>query len=45
MDFNPEAEDEVIREAVSHKLYKSIVKPPNKVWIDSTQTKALTSPF
>ena len=45
MDFNPEAEDEVIREAVSQKLDRSLVKPSKKVWIDSTQTKAPTSPF
>ena len=45
MGFNPEAEDEVIREAVSHKLDRSLVKTSNKVWIDSTQNKAPTSPF
>ena len=45
MDFNPEAEDEVIREAVSQKLDISLVKPREKVWRDSTQTKAPTSPF
>ena len=45
MYFNPEAEYEVIREAVSHKLDRSLVKPSNKVWRDSTQTKAPTSPL
>ena len=42
MDFNQEAEDEVIREALSHKSDWSLVKPSNK---DSTQTKAPTSSF
>ena len=45
MDFTPEAEDEVIREAVSHKLDRPIVYPSNKVWRDSSKTKATTSPF
>ena len=45
MGFNPEADDEVIRESVSQKLDRSLVKPSNKVWIDSTQTKAPTSPL
>ena len=45
MDFNTEAEYEVISEAVSQKVYISLVKPSNKVWRDSTQTKAPTSPF
>ena len=45
MNFTPEAEDAVIREAVSHKLYIPIVNPSKNVWIDSTQTKAPTSPF
>ena len=45
MDFNPEAEDEVIREAVSHKLDRFLVNPSNKVWRDSTQNKAPTSTF
>ena len=36
MDFTPEAEDEVIREAVSHKLYRPLVNPSKKVWRDST---------
>ena len=45
MDFNLEAENEVIREAVSHKLDRFQVKPSNKVWRDSTQNKAPTSPF
>ena len=45
MDFNPEDEDEFIREAVSHKLDRFLVKPSNKVWRYSTQTKSPTSPF
>ena len=45
MDFNPEAEYEVIRESVSHKLYTSLINPSNKVWRESTQNKDLTSPF
>ena len=45
MDFNTEAEYEVISEAVSQKVYISLVKPSNKVWRDSTQTKAPTSTF
>ena len=45
MDFTPEAEDEVIREAVSHKLDRTIFNPPNKVRRDSTKTKNTTSPF
>ena len=45
MDFNPEAEYEVIRESVSHKLDISLVKPTKKVWRESTKNKDLTSPF
>ena len=45
MGFNSETEDEVIREVVSHKLDRSLVKPSNKVWRDSTKTKAPTPPF
>ena len=45
MDFTPEVEDEVIWDAVSHKLYRRVVNPSNKVWIESTQTKFSTSPF
>ena len=40
--FTPEAEDEVLRDAVSHKLYLPLVNPSNKVWRNSTQTKTLT---
>ena len=43
MDFTQEVEDEVIREAVSQKLYKPLVNPSNKVCEESTQTKTLTS--
>ena len=45
MDFNPETEGEVIRDAVSHKLNRHLVNPPNKFCRDSTQTKAPTSSF
>ena len=45
MDFIPEYEYEVIREEFSHKLYKPIFNPSNKVWRDSTQTKTPTLPF
>ena len=34
MDFTPEAEDEVSIEAVSYKLYRTLVNPPNKDWRD-----------
>ena len=45
MDFTTEVEDEVIRDAVSHKLDILIVNPSNKFWIYSTQTKTTTSPY
>ena len=45
MDFTPGVEDEVIREAVSHKLYRNLINPSNKVWRDSTQTKTPNSPL
>ena len=45
MDFKPEVEDEVIMEAVSHKLDITIVNEKNKFRRDSTQTKTPTSPF
>ena len=45
MDFNPESENEVIRESVSQKLDRYIVKPSKNIWRDSTQTKDPTSPF
>ena len=45
MGFTPEAENEVIREAVSHKLHIPLVNPSNKVLRDSTQSKYPTSPF
>ena len=45
MNFNPEAEDEIITKAVSQKLYRPLVSLSNKVWIESTQTKFSTSPF
>ena len=34
MDFTLEVEDEVIRDAVSHRLDRPLVKPPNKGWRD-----------
>ena len=45
MDFTPEDEDEVIREAVSQKLDRPLVNPSNNFWRDSPQTKNPTSPF
>ena len=36
MYFTPEVEDEVIRDAFSHKLDRPLVNPPNKVRRDST---------
>ena len=38
MDFTPEYEDEVIMEAVLHKLDRPIVNTSKKVWRDSNQT-------
>ena len=37
VDFTPEVEDEVIRDAVLHKSDRNLVNPLNKVWRDSTQ--------
>ena len=45
MVFNPESDDEVIRDAVSHKLYIFLVKPRKNVLRESNQAKAPTSPF
>ena len=45
MDFTQEVEDEVISEAVSHKLDRNLINPSNKVWRDSTQTKTPNSPL
>ena len=45
MEFNEEVEDEVIRDAVSHKLDRPIFDISNKFWIDITKTKTPTSPF
>ena len=36
MDFTPEVEDEVIRDALLHKLDKPLVNPSKKFWRDST---------
>ena len=43
--FTPEVEDEVIRDAVSHKLYIPLVNSSNKVCRYSIQTKNPTSTF
>ena len=45
MDFSPEVEYEVIRDAVSHKLYRPLIYLSHKVWIESTQIKIITSLF
>ena len=45
MDFTTETEDEVMREEVLQKLNRFLVNKSNKVWIDSTQSDAPTSPF
>ena len=34
MYFNPEVEDEVITEVLSHKSYRPLLKSSNKVWRD-----------
>ena len=45
IDFILEAEEEVIREAVTHKLDRPLFITPNKIWRDSNQTKAPTPDF
>ena len=45
INFIPEAEDEVIREAISHKLDRPLVNPLNRFLMDSTQTKTPNSTF
>ena len=45
MDFTPEVKDEVIRDEVSHKLYRPLVNPSNKVGRDSKKSKTPTSPL
>ena len=45
MDFTSESEDEIIREAVSQKLYIPLVNTTNKVCRYSSQTKVPTSPL
>ena len=45
MGFISEVEDEVIREAVSHKLNRHLVNPSNKAWRNSTQNKFQLHPF
>ena len=37
MDVTPEVGDEFIRNAVSHKLYRPLFNPSNKVLVDSTR--------
>ena len=45
MEFTPEVEYEVIRDAVLHKLDRPLINPPKEVWRDSTKNKTTTSPF
>ena len=45
MYFTPEAKYEGMRESVSHKLDIPLVNSSKKVWRNSTQNKAPTSPF
>ena len=45
MDFTLEADDEVIRESVSHKFDRLPINSSNKVCKESNQTKAPNSPF
>ena len=45
MDFTPEVEDEVIRDAVSYKLYIPIVNQSIKFCRDSAQAKTPPSSF
>ena len=45
MNFTPEAEDEVIREAFSNKLDRPMVNPSTTTKRYSAQTKYPTSPF
>ena len=45
IDFTPEVKDEVIRDAVSHKLDRPLVNQSDKLCRNSTQTKTPTSPF
>ena len=45
MDSTPEAKYQVIREAVSNKLDRTLVNPSTKVWRDSTKTKTPNLPF
>ena len=42
LGFTPEVEDEVIRDAVLHRLDIPLVNPSNKVWRDSRQTQTLS---
>ena len=45
MDFTPQVEDEVIREAVSKTLDRPLVNTYNKLWRESKQYITPTSPF
>ena len=45
MYFTPEVEDEVIRDAVSHRLYVLLVNTANKVCRESKQTPNPNSTF
>ena len=43
--FTSDTEGDVIRDAVSQKVYRHLANPSYIVWIDSTQTKIKTIPF
>ena len=45
MDFTKEVQDEVIRDALAHKLDRPLLNSSNKVWRYSAQNKTPTSPF
>ena len=43
--FTPDGEDEVIRDAISQKIDRSLANSSSKFWRESTKTKTTTSPF
>ena len=45
MDSTTQVEDEVIRDAVSHKLDRPLVNPYNNLWRESTKNITPSSPF
>ena len=45
MHFTTEVEDEDVWGVVSHRLYRTLLNPPNKVWRVSTQSKTTNSHF